>query len=167
LAHNSKGDLRLGSVSQSSGLPRRAILRGCAAAALFGPARTVLAQSLEVLTFDALYKHFGVLGLQFSDRVTASAGKRVRLTGFMAPPLKAESHFFVLTRQPLAICPFCQSDADWPVDIVVIYLKSASALVSAGRRITVAGTLEIGSKTDADTGFVSQIRLVDADFAIA
>jgi hypothetical protein len=119
----------------------------------------------ELLTFDALYKSRGVRGLEFSDRLLALRGKEVAIVGFMAPPLKTESMFFVLTSQPMAICPFCQSDADWPDDIVVVILKSATAMTVAGSRLTVTGTLEVGSKTDVATGFVSQIRLVDASFA--
>jgi hypothetical protein len=119
------------------------------------------------LTFDALYKSKGVRGLEFSDALLALRGKAVSITGFMAPPLKPESAFFVLTAQPMAICPFCQSDADWPDDIVVVVLTAASPMTAAGSRLTVTGTLEVGSKTDAVTGFVSQIRLVDASFAPA
>jgi len=89
------------------------------------------------------------------------------MLGYMAPPLKAESRFFVLTREPLAICPFCQSDADWPVDIVVVFMKNETAMVSAGRKVAVTGRLEIGSATDVETGFVSQIRIVDAGFTLA
>jgi hypothetical protein len=149
------------------GISRRAILGGGAVLPFLAGLAALRAEDAAPLTFDALYKHFGVLGFEFSDRVSALNGRRVRLAGFMAPPLKAESHFFVLTRQPLAICPFCQSDADWPVDIVVIFLKSASPLVSAGRRVSVAGKLEIGSKTDPETGFVSQIRIIDAEFTVS
>ncbi|AMJ63466.1 hypothetical protein AXW83_05180 [Bosea sp. PAMC 26642] len=137
---------------------------GLAAATLCGKA---LAADSGMITFDGLYKSFGVLGFQFSDRVVALRGQPVRLTGYMAPPLKPESHFFVLTREPLAICPFCQSDADWPVDIVVVFMKEITPMVSAGRKVVVAGRLEIGSATDRDTGFVSQIRLVDASFTLA
>ena len=89
------------------------------------------------------------------------------MLGYMAPPLKPESHFFVLTREPLAICPFCQSDADWPVDIVVVFMKAVTPMVSAGQKVAVSGRLEIGSAIDAETGFVSQIRLVDASFHVA
>jgi hypothetical protein len=121
----------------------------------------------DTLTFDALYKSKGVRGLEFSDALRALHGKTVAMTGFMAPPLKAESAFFVLTSQPMAICPFCQSDADWPDDIVVVILSAATAMTAAGSRLTVTGTLEVGSKTDAATGFISQIRLVDARFAPA
>ena len=123
-------------------------------------------QAAETLTFDGLYKSFGVRGFAFADRVLALDGRAVTMTGYMAPPLKAESDFFVLTREPLALCPFCQSDAEWPVDIVVIYLTSESPLVSAGAKIAVTGRLEVGSKTDPDTGFVSQIRLVDAAYRL-
>jgi hypothetical protein len=142
-------------------LSRRGLLTGLAALPVSWPA---LAAEAETLTFDGLYKSFGVLGFQFSDRATSLRGKPVRMTGYMAPPLKPESHFFVLTREPLAICPFCQSDADWPVDIVVVFMRAATPMVSAGQKVAVSGRLEIGSSTDAETGFVSQIRLVDAGF---
>ncbi|MGO4285799.1 hypothetical protein [Bosea sp. TAB14] len=146
-------------------LSRREALLGLAAASLCGQAHA--ATEAEAIAFDGLYKSFGVLGFQFSDRVTALRGHAVRMLGYMAPPLKAESHFFVLTREPLAICPFCQSDADWPVDIVVVFMKAETPMVSAGRKVAVTGRLEIGSATDTETGFVSQIRIVDAGFTLA
>lgn len=122
------------------------------------------ADDIEIISFGGLYKSFGVLGYEFADRVKASSGKTVALMGYMAPPLTTESNFFVLTRVPLAICPFCQSDADWPVDILVVYLARATPLVTAGARVMVTGKLEIGSWTDPATGFISQIRLRDASY---
>ncbi len=147
------------------GVSRRSFLAG-GAALPFGP-QHALAQAVVPLSFDGLYKSFGVLGFEFSDRVLSLRGETVRIVGYMAPPLKAESRFFVLTRQPLAICPFCQSDADWPVDIVMVLLPAATALVSAGRRIAVTGRLEVGSQIDTDTGFVSQMRITNASFRVA
>jgi hypothetical protein len=82
----------------------------------------------------------------------------------MAPPLKAESDFFVLTRFPMSICPFCSNAADWPIDIVVVKLSSASEVISPAYAISVSGTLEFGVKVDPDTGFVSLVRIVDADW---
>jgi hypothetical protein len=143
---------------------RRQLLLG---AALAGLAAAPRADAAETLAFDGLYKSFGVRGFEFADRVVALAGREVAITGYMAPPLKAESSFFVLTREPLALCPFCQSDAEWPVDIVVIYLKNSAALVSAGAKIAVTGRLEVGAKTDPETGFVSQIRLIGASYHLA
>lgn len=122
-----------------------------------------LAGAAEVLTFDGLYQSIGVLGVQYSERALALKGRPVRMRGYMAPPLKPESTFFVLTREPVAVCPFCASDAEWPVDIVVIYLKKTLVPVDVQQRIAVEGRLEIGSWTDPRTGFVSQVRLVDAD----
>lgn len=115
------------------------------------------------LSFDSLYKSVGVLGTQYAERAKLLQGKSVRMRGYMAPPLKPESRFFVLTREPVAVCPFCSSDAQWPSDIVVIYLKSTLGPVNFSQRIEVAGRLEMGSWTDPDTGFVSQVRIIDAE----
>ena len=142
-------------------ISRRALLAAFAVAGAVPGAR---AGDPEPIGFDGLYKSFGVLGYEFADRIRALSGRLVSIVGYMAPPLKAESDFFVLTREPLAICPFCQSDADWPVDIVVIYLAEASPLVTAGARVAVTGRLEVGSWTDPDTGFVSQLRIRDARY---
>jgi hypothetical protein len=144
----------------------RRIVLAALTTVVMASASSILAAT-ESLTFDALYKSRGVRGLEFSDKLLALRGQPVAITGFMAPPLKAESTFFVLTAQPMAICPFCQSDADWPDDIIVVVLKSATAMTAAGSRLTVTGTLEVGSKTDPATGFVSQIRVVDASFTPA
>ena len=143
-------------------LSRRGLL--AASVAFAASVATARAEAPTPLTFDGLYAEFGVRGLVFSALVKASAGHRVAIVGYMAPPLKAEAAFFVLTREPLAICPFCQSDADWPSDIVVVRLGEASPIVSAGTRVTVTGRLEVGPAIDPDTGFVSQLRIVDATY---
>jgi hypothetical protein len=142
---------------------RRSFLAGASVMLITGP-HTARAAAVEAISFEMFYKSFGVRGVEFSDRLKALAGKPVALVGYMAPPLKAESQFFVLTREPLAICPFCQSDADWPLDIVVVFLQQASPLISAGTQVHVTGVLDIGSHTDAETGFVSQLRIVDASY---
>lgn len=116
------------------------------------------------LSFEGLYSEFGVRGLVFAPRTLELTGKPVDMIGYLAPPLKAESRFFVLAREPLALCPFCQSDADWPLDIVVVLLRRTMTLLPAGAKLLVSGRLETGSREDAETGFVSQIRIADADF---
>ena len=115
------------------------------------------------LSFDSLYK-YSVFGLTFSDQVKQNAGKEVTVEGFMAPPLRAKGNFFVLTKQPVSLCPFCNSDADWPDDIIVVYLEKAEVFKQLNRTIKVTGTLETGSYRDPETGFVSQLRLVDAKY---
>lgn len=141
---------------------RRIIAAGLYSLAAF-PLK-VVAAAASVLTFDTLYENFGVLGLKFSSQVLALKDQAISISGYMAPPLRAESDFFVLTKNPLSICPFCQSDADWPLDIIVVYLSEASPLVTAGAKVTVTGTLDIGSYVDPESGFVSQLRVRKASY---
>ncbi len=144
-------------------LTRRAAL-GLGLAAVMLPLPALAAAELG---FDELYGKVSVLGLQFSEKVKALDGETVRLTGFMAPPLKAEADFFVLGKQPMAVCPFCSSDADWPDDIVVIYLRRKQTFEHTTGLVAVEGVLEHGSWTDPETGFVSLLRLRDASFEAA
>lgn len=116
------------------------------------------------LNFDELYSGGGALGLRFSDKVRSFEGSRVTIRGFMAPPLKADADFFVLTREPVALCPFCSSDSDWPDNILVVYLSEKQRFVQNNAVIEVEGELEVGSWTDEHTGFVSQMRLRNATF---
>ena len=147
-------------------LSRRSCLIGVASALSLFHTRAVMAAD-ATLTFEELYASFSALGLQFSDKVKTLEGKTARIEGFMAPPLKAESNFFVLTQIPMALCPFCSSDADWPDNIMVVYLKSRQTFTDPNELIVVKGTLEKGSWTDPDTGFLSQLRLRDATFGRA
>jgi hypothetical protein len=138
---------------------RRVFLAGLAALSCTG-----IAKAGDTLTFDELYGKVSVLGLAFSDKVKALNSKTVSMRGFMAPPLKAEAKFFVLTEIPMALCPFCSSDADWPSNIVVVYIDDKTTFVPPSRLIEVTGTLEVGSWTDPETGFVSLLRLVHSSF---
>ncbi|WP_411034177.1 hypothetical protein [Shinella sp. BYT-45] len=141
---------------------RRQVLGALAALpALFPSYRAAAA---ETLGFGELYKSFGVLGLEFSDKVKRLSGKDVTVKGFMAPPLKAEANFFVLTEIPMSLCPFCSSDADWPDNILVVYLARKQTFVQYNAPIEARGVLEYGSWTDPETGFVSQLRLREAAF---
>lgn len=119
------------------------------------------------LSFDDLYGKISVLGLEFSDKVKSLDGRDVEMSGFMAPPLKAEAKFFVLTEIPMSICPFCSTDAGWPDNIAVVYLDEALTFVQAGVRIDVTGKLEVGSWTDPETGFLSRLRLRGATYSVA
>lgn len=108
-----------------------------------------------------LYKRKG-RGL--SEFAEANAGTRIGVEGYMAPPLKAESRFFVLTKIPMAVCPFCETEADWPDDILAVYTKRVVDVVPFNVKITAAGVLELGAYKDPDTGFLSLLRLTDASF---
>lgn len=103
--------------------------------------------------------------LSFSELALSIAGDRVAVKGYMAPPLKAESVFFVLTKRPMATCPFCNDGDDWPDDIVAIYSKRTVNVLPFNVGIVVSGTLELGDYKDPETGFFSRIRLTNASFA--
>jgi hypothetical protein len=61
--------------------------------------------------------------------------------------------------QPMAICPFCDSDASWPENIVVVYLKRGKTIEATTSALQVTGRLDIGRHVDETTGFVSQVRI--------
>lgn len=114
----------------------------------------------DELKFSELY----TTGVDLTPKAKSLAGKEVTLSGFMAPPLKAEAEFFVLTRVPMAVCPFCDSQMDWPDDIVLVMLDDTVSFTPFNRRITVTGRLEVGFVKDAETGFVSFLRLIGASY---
>ena len=105
---------------------------------------------------------------EFSDQAKSFAASRevINVPGFMAPPLKADASFFVLTQRPMAVCPFCETSADWPSDIVFVRTSKIVDAVAFNRPIMTTGILELGEAKDEETGFVSLVRLVDAQFEV-
>jgi hypothetical protein len=101
-------------------------------------------------------------GAEFSPQALALADRSVTVPGFMAPPLKPDANFFVLTKLPMAVCPFCDSELNWPNDIVLVRLADQQDWVDFNQLILVTGTLSLGTEIDKETGFVSRVRLVDA-----
>lgn len=105
--------------------------------------------------------------LSFSDKALAAQGSRIGIAGFMAPPLKADSVFFVLTKMPMAVCPFCEPGMPWPDDLLAVYAKRVVDVVPFNVPIVVTGVLQLGDMVDPELGFYSKVRLVDATFARA
>lgn len=131
---------------------------GLAAPALLaGPA---LAQD-AVFKIRDLYEKTGEMSALAQSRI----GARTTFEGYMAPPLKAESQFFVLTKMPMSVCPFCETEAEWPRDILAIYTKRMVDVMPYNLKIEVRGVLETGSFRDPETGFLSMVRLTDASYA--
>ena len=142
------------------------MLRLTRRAALALIASPAFAADSGTLTFSDLYDT-GATSLALSPKVRGLAGQSVSMRGYMAPPLKPESDFFVLTRYPMSICPFCSSEADWPSDIVVVYMSAAAATLQPSQLIRVSGRLEAGAQMDPHTAFVSLVRIVEAEWRIA
>ena len=119
------------------------------------------AHAAELVTFADI----SVADDQYTDKARKLAGTVVNMHGYMAPPLKPEIDFFVLTSLPTAICPFCDAAAAWPDDIVLIFMGRPIRALAYDRLIRVSGTLEIGTDTDEVTGFVSRVRLRDSTYS--
>jgi hypothetical protein len=133
---------------------RRSFLAALAGMAAAGPA---LAGD-EAFRIRELYEK----DLSFTGFAEDMKGDRIVMQGYMAPPLKAESQFFVLTARPMAVCPFCETEAEWPNDIVAVYTKRVIDVVPFNVPIVTRGTLELGTLKDPETGFVSRARIVDS-----
>ena len=138
-------------------LPRRSILLGLSALPFAGG--MARAADSPVLLRDLYNKD-----LSFSPLAESKKDQRITVEGFMAPPLRADSNFFVLTRRPMAVCPFCSSASDWPSDIVAIYTKRVVDVIAFNIPIAVTGVLELGTYKDPEFGFVSRVRLADASY---
>ncbi len=124
------------------------------------PFASTAARATELLTFRDIWLD----GDAVTDKARASIGAEVDMQGYMAPPLKAETNFFVLTKLPTAICPFCDSTAAWPEDIVLVLMGRPIRAIDYDKLIRVRGTLEFGTETDKATGFVSRVRLRNATY---
>lgn len=117
-----------------------------------------LGANTQVLRFRDFYS----VGVEFSAQTRALDGQRVVISGFMAPPLKPDADFFVLTRLPMEYCPFCSSEAEWPDDIVFVRTRRTVEPIRFNRLVEVEGRLSLGVDVDEETGFVSLMRLEDA-----
>lgn len=111
------------------------------------------------IKFDEFYDGFNLRkGLILSDKLVSLDSLDVTMEGYMAPPLKADLDYFMLTKIRLAFCPFCSSAADWPDDIALVYMVNGTATVTQ-QPVRVTGRMEIGQSMDAETGMVSIVRI--------
>lgn len=101
---------------------------------------------------------------KFSEKAESLAGTEVEIWGYMAPPLKVDLDFFILSDVPADECPFCLAESDWIETIVFIRMQEPAAFQTATQMIWTKGVLDLGTDTDPGTGFVSRVRLLDATF---
>ncbi len=140
-------------------------LRLCIVAVLYFWLGAVVAASgsnVREISFDQFYIGSSVQPPEFSPLAKSLAGKRVRISAYVAAPFRAEAEFLMLTRVSMHICPYCNSDNNWPVDIIVAYTRGIIPAPNSAKPVIVTGVLEIGEKLDAVTGMVGQLRLIDA-----
>lgn len=111
------------------------------------------------ITFNEFYDGYDLrTGLVVSEKLLSLDGIPVVIEGYMAPPLKPELDYFVLTRIRLAFCPFCSNASDWPDDIALIYLPDQTTTATQ-HPVRITGRMEIGASVDQETGMVSLVRI--------
>jgi hypothetical protein len=111
------------------------------------------------ITFDEFYDGYNLrTGLILSDKLLSLDGQEVLMEGYMAPPLKPELDYFVLTRIRLAFCPFCSTASDWPDDIALVYLPGQTTTATE-YPVRITGRMEVGASVDQETGMVSLVRI--------
>lgn len=98
----------------------------------------------------------------FSEAAETLDGERITVEGFMAPPLQADATFFVLTRMPMSVCPFCDTAAEWPDDIMTVCTKRPVDGIPFNVKAETRRVLELREFRDPETGFVRLVRLADA-----
>lgn len=117
-------------------------------------------------TEDIKFRDLYGKGGSFSEKAEALNGETIRVRGYMAPPLKAQATFYVLTKMPMSVCPFCEQETEWPTDIMLVRTDEVIDVVPFTQPIYVTGTLDIGTKVDEETGFLSRVRLLNAEYDI-
>jgi hypothetical protein len=147
---------------------RRVLLAGVSSFALvagFGRSSSAASPSLQL---GDLYRNPDMPGVDYRPKVLAMAGQRVSVKGYVVPhTADRAAPFMIVSAEPLAGCPHCLAALDLPSDSVIGYFKEQPKLKDIGLPVMVEGTLELGSRADAKTGFVSAIRLVEASIARA
>lgn len=139
-------------------LRRRTFLAAASAATGAALLPALPAHAVEGVRLSDLYND----DLTFSPYALFLADLVITVQGFMAPPLKAESKFFVLTGIPTAVCPFFDSEAAWPGDIASVYTSDVVSVIPFSYPIRTTGTLRLGTYRDEELGFVSRLRLTDS-----
>lgn len=115
------------------------------------------------VALEEIHREPDLPGVEYSTKVRKLAGQRVRVEGFLAPHAGGRAApFLVLAGQPMVGCPHCLGALDLPGDSLVAYFGSRLGMAETGIPVAVEGVLDLGSRTDAQTGFVSTVRLFDA-----
>ena len=140
---------------------RRTFSLGLASLPLVGAASPALASRTRI-RMGQLYDYDN--DFAYSEVAHELQGSEVEIQGFMAPHLKVNSEFFVLSNVPVESCPFCASEDEWLDTIIFVVMREQQEAIDPGTLIWTRGTLDIGTATDEATGFVSRVRLLDADF---
>jgi hypothetical protein len=118
-----------------------------------------LADTVE-LKFSEFYGPIGDRGLEFSAKIQALAGKRVRLSGFMVREPSPAVGAFRFAALPIAVenNGLCFAD-DVPPAVAQLVAPAGTPIPWRPGRLMVSGKLELGPRLETD-GRNSFVRLV-------
>lgn len=136
---------------------RRRFLMSATGALLAAP--RVLRASVP-LRLGALYQD----DQSFSPLAQSLDGQWVEIAGFMAPLLRANAPFFVLTDAPATACPFCDPEAQWSPEFLAVYTRRMLRPLPFDTALVAEGEFRLGTFSDPANGFSSNIRLIDATY---
>jgi hypothetical protein len=115
------------------------------------------------VALEEIHREPEMPGVEYSSKARKLSGQRIRVEGFLAPHAGGRAApFLVLASQPMGGCPHCLGALDLPGDSLVAYFGAMPGLAETGIPVAIEGVLDLGSRTDAQTGFVSTVRLFDA-----
>ncbi len=140
-----------------SPLGRRAALLGCVAVAA-APAGASGRTALRAL-YDAE-------GAAASAWARGLEGRRVALSGYIAPVPSGAPGWFALAEIAVAPCQLCGLTHDWPVGVVSVHAPSAPHLTDPFQPVTVEGTLLLDPAAREVPGLPDRLVLRDATVAV-
>jgi hypothetical protein len=116
------------------------------------------------LTFDDVFASSGFFGVEIAPDVTALAGQRVTVRGYLYGPLASGENDYVLARGSMRYCPCCSGEPSYGDDLALVHLRAPLILEThePDREIEITGTLELGHAESEHPGLATSIRLNDA-----
>jgi hypothetical protein len=144
-------------------IDRRTLLLSTSVVALTGLGLRPAQAAPATMALEEIHRDLDLPGIEYSGKARKLAGQPVRVRGYLAPHAGGrKTPFFILAGQPMVGCPHCVAALDVPGDSLVAYFGNGVGLADTGVEVDIEGILDLGSRTDAQTGFVSTARLFEA-----
>lgn len=94
-------------------------------------------------------------------------GRRVALTGLVAPVPSGAASWLALGEAALVPCQLCGGAHDWPTGVVAVHAPGLPHLADPYTPVTLEGTLVLDPAARAGTGLPDRLVLRDAGLATA
>ena len=141
---------------------RRAALFACVG--LGGAAVLRPALGREAIALRDLYDEAGAGP---SDLARRLEGRRVALSGLVAPVPTGAAEWLALGETALVPCQLCGGPHDWPTGVVAVHAPGLPHLASPYVRVVLEGVLVLDPAAREGTGLPDRLVLRDAALATA